>query len=158
MNTQQQHNLISRELDSIRTETELSLDFLPADVARLTTCIRARCFNEGFDVASALEECGLKGNSIYARFKRHFGRTPAKYLGRLRLTASRRLLHLRSIPIIDIAFGVGYSNCETFTRAFRRQYGCSPSEYRTRILVMWRDSNDRNPKLPYLDRNSLSGP
>jgi AraC-like DNA-binding protein/DNA-binding CsgD family transcriptional regulator len=49
-----------------------------------------------------------------------------------RLIAAARLLQRPSIPIVDVASAVGYSQAPHFARAFRRRYGLSPSEYRAR--------------------------
>lgn len=136
MSAQQLHNRVSRELQQIRLQTNLHANGLPHDVARLARCIQTRCFIEAFDVESALRACGIKSNSIYGRFRHHVACTPAKYLTQLRLAASRRLLHSHEIAITEIAFAVGYSRHETFSRAFNRHYGCSPSDYRAKIRVM----------------------
>jgi AraC-like DNA-binding protein len=37
------------------------------------------------------------------------------------------------VKLIEIAFELGYENPPSFTRAFRRWAGVTPSEYRSRI-------------------------
>ena len=65
----------------------------------------------------------------YRLFRAQLGMTPAEYVRRLRL--SRAALRLREgrERIIDIAFDLGFSNADTFTRAFYREFGLNPSEY-----------------------------
>jgi len=37
-------------------------------------------------------------------------------------------------PVSDIAYGAGFSDVSHFTRRFKAQYGCSPTEHRARAL------------------------
>jgi AraC family transcriptional regulator len=56
---------------------------------------------------------------------------PPSLIWLLRLKrASMRLLFQPRRPITDIALEAGYQNAESFTRAFRKRVGQSPSEFR----------------------------
>lgn len=62
--------------------------------------------------------------------------TVARYIRHQRLLASRRCLEneaYRSMSITDIAFRYGFSDTSHFSRAFRRQFGVSPSQVRSRV-------------------------
>lgn len=73
---------------------------------------------------------GLSRFHFLRQFRALTGETPKQYVLRLRLErAALRLLLLRS-SVLEIALDVGFRNHETFTRAFRRRFGTSPSEYR----------------------------
>ena len=77
--------------------------------------------------------CDLTGMSA-ATLARHFsqetGTTPMDYLRRLRLrNACRDLLQTRD-SVGEIAARWGYENIYYFSNAFKRMYGCAPSEYR----------------------------
>lgn len=60
------------------------------------------------------------------------GRTPADYLRRLRLQKSAVLLADASVTatIPEIGYACGFNDPDTFTRAFRREYGLAPRDYR----------------------------
>ena len=64
--------------------------------------------------------------------KRHTGRTFRDLLQEKRLTQACYLLDNTTLPVTDIANMIGYENNSFFHRLFRRQYGCSPREYRLR--------------------------
>ncbi len=51
-----------------------------------------------------------------------------------RLRLERAAIHLKSEgeSVTDIAFGAGFEVLETFSRAFRAHFACSPSEFRKR--------------------------
>lgn len=58
------------------------------------------------------------------------GDNPAAHLRGLRLDEARRRLCETSATITDVAFGVGFNDVDTFTRAFRRAHGLPPREWR----------------------------
>ena len=61
--------------------------------------------------------------------------SPAEYLRRTRLTAAAELLMSEPtsrVHIADIAARCGFADATTFTRAFRREFGCTPREWRSR--------------------------
>jgi len=43
---------------------------------------------------------------------------------------AKRLLHYSDTQIQEIAFKVGYSDIQSFSRFFKKQTGVSPSKYR----------------------------
>jgi AraC family transcriptional regulator len=73
---------------------------------------------------------GLSRFHFLRTFRALTGETPKQYVLRLRVErAALRLVLLRS-SVLDVALDCGFHNHETFTRAFRRRFGTSPSEYR----------------------------
>jgi len=54
-------------------------------------------------------------------------------LEQLRLQKAKAMLEEPGVKLIEIAFELGYENPPSFTRAFRRWAGVTPSEYRSRI-------------------------
>ena len=59
--------------------------------------------------------------------------TPAQLLNKLRLERAKLHLEQSSKPISSIAADVGFNQPASFTRAFSKQYGISPSSYRKRF-------------------------
>lgn len=69
------------------------------------------------------------------KFREHTGKTFQGYLSCRRMElAAKDLLETRS-RVLDIAVDHGFSSQEAFTRAFRRQFGCTPRQYRLRRQV-----------------------
>ena len=52
------------------------------------------------------------------------------YLADYRMDRAAELLEQTDLAIRDVAGSVGYRQPAQFAKAFRRRYGCSPSEYR----------------------------
>lgn len=63
-------------------------------------------------------------------FRRLVGESPKQYQLRLRLESAAVRLATSEDRVIDIAGEVGFADHETFTRAFGRHFGRSPSAYR----------------------------
>ncbi len=68
--------------------------------------------------------------SLHRAFKQATGTTLAKYVAQARLTRAAHALVFQQSKVLDLALELGYQNHETFSRAFKRLYGCSPKDYR----------------------------
>ncbi|EGI24699.1 transcriptional activator RamA [Escherichia coli TA206] len=83
----------------------------------------------------------LNGNNIAARVGyslRHFQRmfyqqtgfTLARYIRQRRLEMAARALTETELPIEHLCLQYGYSSSQTFIRAFRQAFHCTPGKYR----------------------------
>ena len=62
-------------------------------------------------------------------FREHTGYGPAEYIRRMRLAQSALRLKVEHAKIIDVAFDLGFSSVDGYTRAFRKEFGINPGEY-----------------------------
>src|SRR5512135_1020133 len=58
------------------------------------------------------------------------GENIADYVRRMRLERAGRKLRMGAVDITEIALAAGYDSHAAFGKAFKRQYGLSPSEFR----------------------------
>ena len=65
----------------------------------------------------------------YRLFREQLGLSPSDYIRKLRLSRAAEELRQHKKKVIDIAFDLGFSNVDTFTRAFFREFGMNPSDY-----------------------------
>jgi transcriptional regulator GlxA family with amidase domain len=63
------------------------------------------------------------------QFSQVVGMTPGAYLRTLRLCHAARKLRTTEMPILDVALSVGFADHPSFSRAFARHMGMTPSEY-----------------------------
>ena len=63
-------------------------------------------------------------------FKALRGESPIAYIARLRIETAAQLLRYTSLPVEAIAFNVGYETPASLSKAFKLQYGFSPTQYR----------------------------
>ena len=66
----------------------------------------------------------------YRLFRNCLGLTPTEYIRKYRLTQAAKQLRTGAVKVIDAAYGAGFSNVDTFTRAFYREFGLNPGDYR----------------------------
>lgn len=76
------------------------------------------------------EATGTSRSALTARFAQLLGTSPMRYLRDWRLYLSAEALASTPDPIISIATQAGYGTEAAFTRAFSRQFGRPPAEWR----------------------------
>ncbi len=72
----------------------------------------------------------LHPNSLNREFKRATGFSVIKYINKVRIGKATRLLTETNMPIIDICYICGFQNISYFNRYFKKNYNCTPSNYR----------------------------
>lgn len=63
-------------------------------------------------------------------FKELTGISPAEYIRKLRLSEAAKRLKNEKCRVTDVAMALGFESIDGFTRAFVREFGMTPSEYR----------------------------
>lgn len=84
-----------------------------------------------WSVAAIAETAGVSKTTLTERFHEHLGMPPGRYLTRWRMLEARRLLEHGTLTVAEIADRVGYASEAAFSRAFQREVGVAPSEYRS---------------------------
>ncbi len=80
--------------------------------------------------ANLAEEVGMSRSALVERFSRYLSEPPMTYLTRWRLQIGARSLEKTSRSVAEIAAEIGYESEAAFSRAFRREYGEPPGQYR----------------------------
>jgi AraC-like DNA-binding protein len=75
-------------------------------------------------------EVGLSRSALADRFIRLLGVPPMHYLANWRLQLAARRLRHTSASLAQIADAVGYDSEAAFSRAFKRNFGAAPGEWR----------------------------
>lgn len=79
------------------------------------------------DMASAM---GMSERSFYRQCVNVFGLSPGKLVAELKLDRARMLLAGSGTPVSTVAFLAGFRDQPTFSKAFSRRFGSSPTSYR----------------------------
>lgn len=103
---------------------------LPAQVARAVVYIHRHIFEARLNATAVRAGCGIRNHNLTSLFRRVLGDTLRNYIEALRLEAAARLLRTVPADAFLIAAAVGYDNYETFCRAFRRHFDCTPGTLR----------------------------
>jgi AraC-like DNA-binding protein len=86
-------------------------------------------------LADLARASGLSRSSLVTRFADVLGTSPMRYLRDWRLYLAAEALAASPHPIITVATEAGYSSEAAFTRAFTRQFGTPPAEWRKQRSV-----------------------
>ncbi|WP_067449878.1 GlxA family transcriptional regulator [Actinomadura macra] len=87
-------------------------------------------------IADLAGRSGLSARHLQRRFTAELGVPPAAYVERVRVEAARRALAEGDEPVETLARRLGFGTGETLRRAFHRQVGVAPSDYRDRFRGM----------------------
>ena len=88
---------------------------------------------EVLSLGAIAAEVGVDPSHLARAFRRFHDCTPGDYLRRLRAEMAFRLLKDPSATVDDIARSVGFEGSRDLARAFKREFGLSPSAFRASI-------------------------
>jgi transcriptional regulator GlxA family with amidase domain len=84
-------------------------------------------------VEALAERSHLSRRQLSRRFRDAFGLAPAQYVEQLRIDEARQRLSESRVAIDRVAAAVGFRSVDVFRRAFERQVGIAPAQYRARF-------------------------
>ena len=73
---------------------------------------------------------GISRSHLFRSFQNYMRKSPKDYLSGYRIRQACHLLRETDLSVSTIAYSVGFENNLYFSKAFRKQKGMSPSEYR----------------------------
>ncbi len=85
-------------------------------------------FDEDIDVAEIADEACFSKYHFIRLFKSIYGKTPHHYLTKVRIEHARLLL-ARGRPVTDVSLSVGFDSPTSFTAAFKKLTGKTPSVF-----------------------------
>jgi len=86
--------------------------------------------SEGVTAREAARSAAMSLRSFHRYFPALTGYRFGEYVRRRRLSVAMNDLATGDASILTIALGSGYDSHEAFTRAFRKEFGVTPSQYR----------------------------
>lgn len=94
-------------------------------------------------VAEMAQSVFMSRASFAQLFRQLSATTPLAALTSIRLQLAAQQLEREPVPVINIALAVGYASESSFHKAFMREFGCTPGEYRRRVEVLAKDDTAR---------------
>lgn len=132
VNDKYRDNDLSALLDRLLIEIGRVLSTKGTGIGRLHKSVRY--INEHFTEQIKITDLAMLENMCMTTYNLHFkkyvGTPPTKYLIRLRMQYAIDLLLNSELSIQEIASRCGYNDYNFFTKAFKNEIGCPPSEYR----------------------------
>lgn len=78
-------------------------------------------------------EVGLGVSQFVRLFRQEMGETPKQYFDQRRRAYCREMLTSSSVPIKEVAFGLGFSRLSDFSAWFKTHFGASPRKFRENV-------------------------
>ena len=91
--------------------------------------IRAH-ISEPLDREQLADVAGFSVPHFHRIFTAHVGESAISYVRRVRLERAARKLRMGAVDITEVALTAGYDSHAAFSKAFKQQFGLSPSEFR----------------------------
>jgi len=86
--------------------------------------------SEPLDRETLADVAGFSVPHFHRVFTAHVGESAISYIRRVRLERAGRKLRMGAVDITEVALAAGYDSHAAFSKAFKQQYGLSPSEFR----------------------------
>jgi len=99
----------------------------------LTQCAREYIeshYRDKFSLQAMAGELFVNGSYLLRVFKRHTGYTPLAYHNHIRCARAMELLARSGKSVSEIGEAVGFVSSAHFSHVFKKEEGCTPSEYR----------------------------
>ncbi|MCO6042399.1 DNA-binding transcriptional regulator [Aeoliella sp. ICT_H6.2] len=124
-----------QRLPPARIIARQSTDKFAIDDEMLAEAIRYIHANyaERLKISDILAEIPLSRRALEIGFRKYLGRTPRDEIRRVRLHKSLELLCDTDWSVTRIAQECGFDRPELYTRAFRREFKATPSQYRRNL-------------------------
>lgn len=81
-------------------------------------------------IVNLAHQVGVSRTRFVERFRHFLGEYPMAYLERWRIKLAAEILMSSDSNVGEIAAEVGYASEAAFNRAFRREFGCPPAQFR----------------------------
>ena len=107
-------------------------DTLPFNRVQPAMAFAARHLDDDLSLTTLSGQTGLSPFHLHRLFAQVAGETPKQFALRLRLGRGASMLLTSRDSVLSIALACGFGSHESFTRAFGRQFGMTPTHYRAR--------------------------
>ena len=90
-------------------------------------------YREPVTLRDVAEQAALSPNYFSECFRAATGETYQRYLQTLRLRFAKSLLAASPLPVTDVCYASGFQTLSHFERAFKREFGQSPTAWRAMV-------------------------
>jgi len=121
---------LSRKYDLLFTGAEGNVESQDQRLLRKAQAIvENNLSNPLFGVEELAREIGMSRTNLHRKIKSISGFPPSEFIRNMRLKKASILLLNQSNSVSQVSFSVGFEDHSYFSKAFKKHYGVSPSEY-----------------------------
>jgi signal transduction histidine kinase/DNA-binding response OmpR family regulator/streptogramin lyase len=103
-------------------------------VGKIISFIEENLQNHKFTSDVLASEMNMSNSSLYRKLKALTGSSTAEFVRSIRIKRAAQLLADKDRTITEIAYEVGFNDVKHFRSVFQKQFSCSPSGYREKLL------------------------
>jgi len=100
-------------------------------MSKVIEVIENRLSEEDFGIEQFGKEVGMSRMQLHRKLKALSGKSASNYLRSIRLTKAKKMIEEKKGNISEIAYSVGFSSPQYFTRCFKEEFGYPPSDLRS---------------------------
>jgi len=113
----------------VKKETEKKLTNLEEQfICKVMEVIENHLSEEAFTIEQFGKEVGMSRVQLHRKLKALSGKSASHYLRSVRLQKAKKMIEEQKGNISEIAYSVGFSSPQYFTRTFKEEFGYPPSE------------------------------
>jgi YesN/AraC family two-component response regulator len=86
-----------------------------------------------FRVETLGKQLEMDSMAVYRKIKALTGQTAVEFIRTIRLKRAAQLLKQQKLTVAEVTYNAGFNDLQYFRTCFKKQFGVSPSEYRTRM-------------------------
>jgi two-component system, sensor histidine kinase ChiS len=113
----------------IRPSEVSSVSVDQAFLEKIVKTIETHFEDEQFSVERLAEHVNMSISQLNRKLKALIDQPPGQLISSLRMQRAADLLAQKAGSVSEICYQVGFNDNAYFSRAFKKQFGCSPSEY-----------------------------
>lgn len=102
-----------------------------AFLVKLNSIIAENLDDEDFGILQLCRSMQMSRTQLHRKITALTGKSTSIYLRSLRLQKAKELLRHQELNVSEVAFAVGFSDPNYFTRTFTEEFGISPSKYKS---------------------------
>lgn len=130
--------LVENFLNSVltRPDKETTVSVTESDMIKLVQVekiLAEKCMNEFLSVEELAKIALMSETKLKKLFKQVYGMGLYEYYQKNRMHQAKNMLESGKYKISEIGTILGYSNLSNFSVAFKKEFGCLPSEYKSGI-------------------------
>ncbi|WP_207513706.1 hybrid sensor histidine kinase/response regulator transcription factor [Longitalea luteola] len=116
-----QIKVIGPEIDVTSSDEKL--------LQEIVTYLENNLSNTQLSVEGLSKHIGMSRSSLYTKLLQLTGETPVEYIRSFRLEKAAQLMQKSNMTISEIAYHVGFTTPNYFTKSFKSRFNMLPSEY-----------------------------
>ncbi|MBE0643585.1 MAG: response regulator [Bacteroidetes bacterium] len=122
------HEKVDREGGFLRLAKKEVTSAEDLFLQKVVKAIEEHLEDESFCVEQLSSIVGMSRTQLHRKLDAIAGRSASNFIRSIRLQRGREMLEARAGNVAEIAYSVGFKSQSHFSRSFKEEFGCSPSE------------------------------